>query len=290
MCVRPICLPMHMQPSAASLFGAPAPAFLNTPMSPSVMSAAVAASLQSYLNPLPLQPTAVFPTNTTAAVEESIDLVRNRCTSLFDFMCCAASVFIHSSFYLIHPLYTSPQTRLDLSGRTPDYVLHRLTTLSGLHGGMVLRQCVHFTCNGSQPPLTALPPPLAFFTALVELDLSHNQLVKIDGLDRMTELTVLRLDHNALKQLEGLEGCRKLRHISVTHNQVWLVVAQLTDVSACACPIHSQHPHSSYTATCIFCTNQSFFGIPHIFGCINVTATHGAQSSTLEGIGGAGSE
>ncbi len=117
--------------------------------------------------------------------------------------------------------WLASQTRVDLSGRTPDYVLHRLTTLSGLHGGLVMRQCIHFTCNGSQPPLTALPPPLAFFTALVELDLSHNQLAKIDGLDRMTELTVLRLDHNALKQLEGLEGCRKLRHISVTHNQVW---------------------------------------------------------------------
>ncbi len=120
------------------------------------------------------------------------------------------------------PCVPSPplQTRLDLSGRSAEYVVNLLAQLMQNTNSPVASQCVFFAAARLSPALTSVPSVLGALGALQELDLSNNELTRLEGLDRLTELAVLRVDFNAIKQVEGLEGCRKLRHLSISNNQV----------------------------------------------------------------------
>lgn len=52
------------------------------------------------------------------------------------------------------------------------------------------------------------------------LDLSFNNITKIEGLDALTELTDLSLYHNRIKVIENMDNLKKLNVFSIGNNQV----------------------------------------------------------------------
>ena len=58
------------------------------------------------------------------------------------------------------------------------------------------------------------------FPALKKLDLSYNQIRKLEGLERLTSLTKLRLRSNQISKLEGLERLTSLTKLSLSDNQI----------------------------------------------------------------------
>lgn len=54
----------------------------------------------------------------------------------------------------------------------------------------------------------------------VPTDLSFNNIEKIQGLDKLTELTDLSLFNNVISELEGLDTLQKLSALSVGNNQI----------------------------------------------------------------------
>ena len=63
-------------------------------------------------------------------------------------------------------------------------------------------------------------------TNLTWLDLSFNQITRIEGLDALVELTDLSLLDNQISELEGLDSLRKLQCLS-------LGARRLSAVSSC---------------------------------------------------------
>eukprot|EP00198_Chlamydomonas_reinhardtii_P000504 XP_001689839.1 flagellar associated protein [Chlamydomonas reinhardtii] len=61
---------------------------------------------------------------------------------------------------------------------------------------------------------------LTSLTLLKVLDLSHNRLVSVRGLERCANLRELRLGHNALQSLEPLAGLSQLQVLDVSHNRL----------------------------------------------------------------------
>nr|WP_262909742.1 leucine-rich repeat domain-containing protein [Porphyromonas gingivalis] len=58
------------------------------------------------------------------------------------------------------------------------------------------------------------------FPALKSLDLSHNQISKLEGLDGLTSLTGLSLRDNQIRKLEGLDSLTFLTGLSLSENQI----------------------------------------------------------------------
>ena len=58
------------------------------------------------------------------------------------------------------------------------------------------------------------------FPALKKLDLSYNQISKLEGLERLTSLTKLRLRSNQIRKLEGLDSLTSLTKLSLSDNQI----------------------------------------------------------------------
>ena len=50
------------------------------------------------------------------------------------------------------------------------------------------------------------------------LDLSHNSIRRLDGLDKLTELVVLRLGANGIKWIAGLRGLCNAKQINLVNN------------------------------------------------------------------------
>ena len=61
---------------------------------------------------------------------------------------------------------------------------------------------------------------LVDFPALKSLDLSHNQISKLEGLDGLTSLTGLSLRNNQIRKLEGLDHLTSLRGLDLSGNQI----------------------------------------------------------------------
>ena len=61
---------------------------------------------------------------------------------------------------------------------------------------------------------------LVDFPALKSLDLSHNQISKLEGLDGLTSLTGLSLRNNQIRKLEGLDHLTSLRGLDLSGNQL----------------------------------------------------------------------
>ncbi|WP_353354392.1 leucine-rich repeat domain-containing protein [Porphyromonas gingivalis] len=61
---------------------------------------------------------------------------------------------------------------------------------------------------------------LVDFPALKSLDLSHNQIRKLEGLDGLTSLTGLSLRNNQISKLEGLDSLTSLIWLSLRNNQI----------------------------------------------------------------------
>ncbi|KAG2425801.1 hypothetical protein HXX76_013426 [Chlamydomonas incerta] len=61
---------------------------------------------------------------------------------------------------------------------------------------------------------------LTSLTLLKVLDLSHNRLVSVRGLERCANLRELRLGHNSLRSLEPLAGLAQLQVLDVGHNRL----------------------------------------------------------------------
>jgi len=61
-----------------------------------------------------------------------------------------------------------------------------------------------------------------FLSSLRHLDLSHNEIVRVDGLSGMTRLEYLSLAFNALEKLESsmFEGLHELQHLDVSYNAI----------------------------------------------------------------------
>lgn len=69
--------------------------------------------------------------------------------------------------------------------------------------------------------LVELPHSMLSLTALVELDLSHNQLLHITGIEHLTALIEINLSYNQLQELpEAMSSCTKLQTILLEHNQI----------------------------------------------------------------------
>ena len=61
---------------------------------------------------------------------------------------------------------------------------------------------------------------LVDFPALKSLDLSHNQISKLEGLDGLTSLTGLSLRNNQIRKLEGLDHLTSLTGLNLRGNQI----------------------------------------------------------------------
>uniref|UniRef100_A0A8C6MN69 Dynein regulatory complex subunit 3 n=1 Tax=Nothobranchius furzeri TaxID=105023 RepID=A0A8C6MN69_NOTFU len=58
------------------------------------------------------------------------------------------------------------------------------------------------------------------FTSLVKLDLFHNLIEKIEGLDSLYNLTWLNLSYNKITKIEGLDGLKKLEVLNLSNNNI----------------------------------------------------------------------
>lgn len=65
---------------------------------------------------------------------------------------------------------------------------------------------------------------------LQEVDLSHNQLSEVLGLEVLPGLVILDLSYNRLLNIPGLHrlACRTLRALSIAHNQLESLVGKLS--------------------------------------------------------------
>jgi Leucine-rich repeat (LRR) protein len=62
--------------------------------------------------------------------------------------------------------------------------------------------------------------PLKDFKSLISLDLSYNQIRKIENLFYLTSLHVLNLSHNLITVIENLEGNTHLRQLNLSDNAI----------------------------------------------------------------------
>lgn len=77
--------------------------------------------------------------------------------------------------------------------------------------------CVCVLVHRSMYGLSVCAQPLQF---LHSLDLGLNHLTKIEGLSDLPNLTSLNLHHNSIEDLSGLEACTKLIMLDVSYNRV----------------------------------------------------------------------
>ncbi len=74
--------------------------------------------------------------------------------------------------------------------------------------------------NLSGLALTEIPKEITEMIWLKELDLSHNPLKKIVGLDKLNSLTILKLIFNQLTNIDGLKQLTQLKELYLSHNQL----------------------------------------------------------------------
>lgn len=55
---------------------------------------------------------------------------------------------------------------------------------------------------------------------IIDLDLSFNNITRIEGLESLTELTDLSLYNNRISVLENMDSLKKLNVFSIGNNQV----------------------------------------------------------------------
>jgi internalin A len=63
-------------------------------------------------------------------------------------------------------------------------------------------------------------PSFVGFTNLQYLDLSHNQISEINGLNELTQLQYLDLSHNQISEINGLSKLTQLLHLDLTNNRL----------------------------------------------------------------------
>jgi hypothetical protein len=69
--------------------------------------------------------------------------------------------------------------------------------------------------------LTKVPMGVEKLTQLKELELSHNKLTSVEGLEKLPQLRVLYLDYNKLTELpQGLEKLTQLTKLSLKNHQL----------------------------------------------------------------------
>ena len=68
-------------------------------------------------------------------------------------------------------------------------------------------------------------------STLERLDLSHNRVVRIEGLEGLTRLRVLRLAHNQIRSCSGTEGLVALEELNLSAN----AIANALSVRSLAC-------------------------------------------------------
>ena len=68
--------------------------------------------------------------------------------------------------------------------------------------------------------LTEIPKEVANMTWLKELNLANNQLIKIEGLEKLTKLNWMNLYSNKLTKIEGLEKLTQLKVLLLSNNQL----------------------------------------------------------------------
>ncbi len=68
--------------------------------------------------------------------------------------------------------------------------------------------------------LTAIPEEVKEMSWLTELNLSSNEIKKIDGLDKLKKLQNLYLDSNQITKIEGLHNLKKLQLLYLHSNQI----------------------------------------------------------------------
>ncbi len=63
-------------------------------------------------------------------------------------------------------------------------------------------------------------PTFSKSAALVNIDLSYNNLTAVDGLKDLTNLNYVVIDYNNVKDLSPLENCRNLVKVDAWNNPV----------------------------------------------------------------------
>jgi Leucine-rich repeat (LRR) protein len=72
-------------------------------------------------------------------------------------------------------------------------------------------------------------PALARFTILLSLDVSHNRLHTLGGVEALVNLKILRANENLLTSLQHVEQCTKLQELWFSENDVpWHELYALT--------------------------------------------------------------
>ncbi|MHA1683487.1 MAG: leucine-rich repeat domain-containing protein [Promethearchaeota archaeon] len=77
--------------------------------------------------------------------------------------------------------------------------------------------------NLSKLSLKAIPVreiPLDIQRTMIELDLSHNDIIEIENLDSFTSLETLKLDNNAIVDVRNLEPLKSLKSLNLGHNHI----------------------------------------------------------------------
>ena len=109
-------------------------------------------------------------------------------------------------------LLSDPQ---DIVVELTESVLDELSGAKKLHQ---LRYPTYIVCTHNNFQLRSVEGLRAIKgTALKELDLSQNKLMRIDSLEQFSTLKVLKVTHNLLKEVL-IEKLPRLRHLDVSHN------------------------------------------------------------------------
>ena len=109
-------------------------------------------------------------------------------------------------------LLSDPQ---DIVVELTESVLDELSGAKKLHQ---LRYPTYIVCTHNNFQLRSVEGLRAIKgTALKELDLSNNKLMRIDSLEQFSTLKVLKVTHNLLKEVL-IEKLPRLRHLDVSHN------------------------------------------------------------------------
>ncbi len=102
------------------------------------------------------------------------------------------------------------------------YAIFAKNWLTDPANAVYIQNVIQLDCSGCN--LKILPKELQFFTGLQNLDLSHNKLTEINGLNALGLLQRLNLKDNQLTDVNGLNALGLLQRLFLSHNQ-------LTDVN-----------------------------------------------------------
>lgn len=98
-------------------------------------------------------------------------------------------------------------------------------------------------------------------TNLIVLDLSHNNISEIEGLDALTKLKTLILSHNQISETKGFDNLVELTDLLIDHNQI-SEVKGLKNLYKLRCldfrrnPAEDNYKKSSYIGDRIFINDK----------------------------------